>query len=426
MAEYKTIIYFQHINSIGGVETYEYELVKKYSATKDITIFYVSGDLKQIKRLKQFVKVIKYQGEEVECDQVFVNYGFQPFLDHCHAKEYYQVIHADYLTQRITPNLDSRFTYICVSELVRDHFSKVTGIPKEKMLLSYNPVQIETEERRPCLILGSFTRLIREKGKERMEKLAKRLDSIPNFHYIWLVYTNDVGGIDSPNVAYMPPTIDCRNAISTCDYVVQLSDCEGFSYTINEAKHLTKILRTPFPSADEMGGQDLILNFDLSNLEEVVKELVKAYNEKPLKNTGYKPLNDNYDTIIHNNHSNYKEEKEKMMKLETLMSYFDVVEKRIRPLGEIFEVENERGEELLANKYKIVKVLEVTPSTPSVLSKQVIEPHIVINEEILINEEKPSVLINEEKPKKEPVKEVKNVRKTKVKGNSTKTTRKTK
>ena len=254
--EYKTIIWFSYINSIGGVETYEYELVKKYSSTKDITIFYQTGDSNQIKRLKQFVKVVKWSGENLKCEQLFVNYGYGDFLNHCEAKEYYQVIHADYLTQGIKPLLDDRFTYICVSKVVKDHFQVLTGLKDDKFIVSYNPITMEDEERQPCLILGSFTRLTKEKGKDRMKALIEKLDSLKDFHYIWLIYTNDTDVINSPNVAYMPPNLNCRNIIATCDFVVQLSDCEGFSYTINEAKHLTKILRTPFPSAEEMAQQD--------------------------------------------------------------------------------------------------------------------------------------------------------------------------
>ena len=55
---YTNIFYFDRINKIGGVETFFYEIAKKY-CNNDITIFYSFGDLKQIQRLKKFIRVVK-------------------------------------------------------------------------------------------------------------------------------------------------------------------------------------------------------------------------------------------------------------------------------------------------------------------------------------------------------------------------------
>ena len=48
---YTNIFYFDRLNKIGGVETFFYEIAKKY-CDNDITVFYSYGDLKQIQRLK--------------------------------------------------------------------------------------------------------------------------------------------------------------------------------------------------------------------------------------------------------------------------------------------------------------------------------------------------------------------------------------
>ena len=44
---YTNIFYFDRLNKIGGVETFFYEIAKKY-CDNDITVFYSYGDLKQI------------------------------------------------------------------------------------------------------------------------------------------------------------------------------------------------------------------------------------------------------------------------------------------------------------------------------------------------------------------------------------------
>ena len=56
---YTNIFYFDRINKIGGVETFFYEIAKKY-CDNDITIFYSYGDMSQIRRLKKLVRVKKY------------------------------------------------------------------------------------------------------------------------------------------------------------------------------------------------------------------------------------------------------------------------------------------------------------------------------------------------------------------------------
>ena len=68
----KNVFYFHHLNVIGGVENMFYELAKKYQ-NWDITIYYGSGNIEQINRLKKFVQVKKYQtGEIIECEQCVI------------------------------------------------------------------------------------------------------------------------------------------------------------------------------------------------------------------------------------------------------------------------------------------------------------------------------------------------------------------
>ena len=89
----KNIFYFHHLNQIGGVENMFYELAKKYN-NFDITIYYDTGDQKQIDRLKKYVRVKKYQGERIKCEKAFFNYNMN-IIDNVDANDYYLIIHAD-------------------------------------------------------------------------------------------------------------------------------------------------------------------------------------------------------------------------------------------------------------------------------------------------------------------------------------------
>ena len=61
------LFYYKDINSIGGIETFFYNLAQKYGGKYDITILYQTGDPEQIKRLSKLVRVKKYrEGERGE------------------------------------------------------------------------------------------------------------------------------------------------------------------------------------------------------------------------------------------------------------------------------------------------------------------------------------------------------------------------
>ena len=168
---YTNIFYFYYLNKIGGVETFFYEIAKKY-CDNDITVFYSYGDLKQIQRLKKYIRVIKYTGQNIKCKKAFFNYNLKP-IDNIEAEKYYEIIHANYKDLGIHPNVHNKINeYIGVSQSVCDVFTELTGLP---CTLCYNPITIEKPKR--VLYLISATRLTREKGKDRILKLAKALDN---------------------------------------------------------------------------------------------------------------------------------------------------------------------------------------------------------------------------------------------------------
>ena len=167
---YTNIFYFDRINKIGGVETFFYEIAKKY-CDNDITIFYSFGDLNQIKRLKKLVRVVKYTGQKIKCKKAFFNYSLKP-IENIHAEKYYEIIHANYKDLGISPNVHPKIDeYIGVSQSVCDAFTELTNLP---CTLCYNPITLEKPKR--VLYLISATRLTKEKGKDRILKLAKALD----------------------------------------------------------------------------------------------------------------------------------------------------------------------------------------------------------------------------------------------------------
>lgn len=76
----------------------------------------------------------------------------------------------------------------------------------------------------------------------------------------------------------MKPTLDIRNYIAEADYLVQLSDSEGFCYSIVEALELgIPVLTTPITVLDEIGFKEnkhgYIIPFNVSITEDTINDI---------------------------------------------------------------------------------------------------------------------------------------------------------
>lgn len=238
MIEHKNCFYFRYISSIGGIETFFYYLAKKYK-NQDIAIIYSEGDYKQIKRISQYVPLIKYKGQKIKCDKIFFNFNID-IIDNVEAKEYIQIAHGDYKSLGVKP-------------------------------------------------------------------------------YLWLIFTDDTKAINNPNIIYMKPRLDIINYIANADYLVQLSDSEGYCYSVAEALSVgTPVIVTNTPIMKEIGVNStngFILDFELNNVD-----LNAIY--KGLPKFEYKPKEDNYKKLLIKSKSDY--EPNKKVKVKCIQDYNDI------------------------------------------------------------------------------------------------------
>ena len=356
---YTNIFYFDRLNSIGGVETMFFEIAKKY-CDYDITIFYTYGDLEQIKRLKKYVRVKKYNGENLKCEKAFFNYSLRP-IEKISAKKYYSIIHADYKAMGMMPRIHEKINeYIGVSQSVCDSFTELTGLP---CTLCYNPITIEKPKR--VLNLISATRLTKEKGKDRILKFAEALDKA-NIPYIWTIFTNDTEIIKHPRIIFMKPELNIRDYIAKADYTIQLSDTEAYCYTMIESLLLgVPIIVTPWKCLKELDIDErygFILPFEMDKIP--VEEIYnKTFNFK------YKNKEDIWNNFIELVPSTYKKELKNKYLVSATKAYKDYHATDcelgyIPEEGEEWVVSKERldillGENNFNQKYvEIVKIIE--------------------------------------------------------------------
>ena len=365
MIDFDGDIYYQeYINYIGGVETFLYELVKKYK-DRNLMILYSDGDEQQIERLKYYTRCKKFNNNmsPIKCNRAFFNYSVK-IIDKIIAKDYIQIVHADFLDPSLFPKYSPMLSnkvnkYYAVSYNNAKSFKKLTGLNID---VAYNPITIDKQKK--LLRLIAPQRLTAEKGGKRLEYLVKTLDGnkIP---YELQIFSNTSLNIQSPNIIYRQPTLDIRTHIYNSDYLVLLSDTEGFCYGLYEALCMgIPVICTKLPILDEMGvnaNNGIVLDFDMSNLD--VNEI---YNKAGTFKFKYEPKKDIWGELLTKNKNTYEEEKKMKYKVMATDAYVnrEIIDKelnRIPQEGEEFIVNKTRLDVLLgdnAHNLKFVKVIE--------------------------------------------------------------------
>jgi len=292
----KVIIYISKLNKIGGVETFVYNFCKRMNPFFDITLLYsdcLSDDF--LYKISDFVNCKKFIGQNLECNTLLLAsaWGINP-EDKIKAEKYIQMIHADYLACL----KDWHFKYkkgnktthhVAVGDHVAKQFEKATPFKIDAVInnLLDNNVKIIPKKESKTLRLVTISRLSKEKGFERMLKMESLLK---DFDYIWDVYGDEktnYGNLIVPKFKKMQfkgITKEPQKIIQSYDFLVQLSDTEGFPYSVYEALQVNvPVISTDYPSVHELIEDDkngYIFNMDLSNFVIPKKLTINGFKEK--------------------------------------------------------------------------------------------------------------------------------------------------
>ena len=287
------ILYHNNLLKFGGVDTFIYNFVKKMSKFYDILFLYTTANAENLERISKYVKTEKYnKDKKYICDICILASAWGQYPDSVIAKSgrYIQMVHADYIRAKETNFYYQKWfkttEHIGVSEHVCKIFKEL--YPTEEITRIYNILD-ETQETKTILKLISATRVSKEKGYNRMLKLAQELKKA-NIKFRWTIFTDlelyNQKPFDLEEIVYMKPNHDFMDYITEADYGVQLSDTEGYSYFINEClQYGTPVLCTDFPSAYESvedGINGYILDMDLKNLDvdKIVNNIPKDFKYK--------------------------------------------------------------------------------------------------------------------------------------------------
>jgi glycosyltransferase involved in cell wall biosynthesis len=172
--------------------------------------------------------------------------------------------------------------------LVAKTFEKATGLKYDAIIynLLNNEIKPIAKVKNKKLSLVTVSRLSVEKGFDRMVKFAEQIPC----DYSWNVWGN-INSIDAkviikkfshlPNVKFNGITKEPYNEIAKADYLVQLSDTEGYCYSIIESLQMnTPCIITAFESGKEQikhKKNGYVIDFDVKNInfDEIINNIPK-------------------------------------------------------------------------------------------------------------------------------------------------------
>lgn len=251
-----TILFYDNIYRIGGIEKWIYSLGKRY----EFSVVYDRADAVQLKRLNDIgVETVMNVGQPIECNTLITMLWCK--RDNIKAKKKLLFVHALYAETPEIPEYDEIYA---VSKVASNYFNKVCNIKPKVM---YNPVDIDGKQE--PLIFGVFSRLSKEKGKDRIIYLLDELNKCGK-PYLMLIFTDLPFNYNDSRVVFINPTLDNIGWMKKCDYIVQLSDTEAACLTMQEALKLgIPLITTRLEMLDEFEINESnakILDFDMKNL----------------------------------------------------------------------------------------------------------------------------------------------------------------
>lgn len=341
----QVVLYINHVNIVGGIQSFIYHFAKIMGQYYDIT--YIINDAKKehIEYMRQVVKVLVNPKEKIYCDTLIMLRILDSIPGNIEYKKSIQMCHA--CKTRENWHIPKTSDYIVnVSQASKDSF----GEESKDGIVIHN--LISQCENKP-LVLMSATRIpAADKGnnEKRMRRLADMLNEA-QISFIWLNFSDGI--LDNPpkNFFNLGLNMNASDYFRIADYIVLLSDSEAWSYTLLEslALHNKPVLVCPFPSALEMGVEDgkngyilpYDMDFDVHKLLNVPK-FEYQYDNKAIVDQWKKLLN-----------AKPKPKPERVKVRCTVFSYNDLELGRKVYKGDIWETSYNRAMYLMNERHLV-------------------------------------------------------------------------
>ena len=287
-------IYIDHIVYADGIFTWMTNFYQLLHKQYDIEIMtkVIKPELNNI--LEHYrIPVIKWNANaNYDTDILMLMLDFVTYPDNFTFWKKFKVIHCNYeIIKTEFENLDDGSEFIAVSKQAAEAFTKRFNLPCKDIssfVIPYTP--------RPVMRITSCSRVYNNKGFERMFHLADDLDEC-GVRFQWINYSE----IDRNGVKYLQskkhnlitflPALEHNHLldmIAASDYLVQLSDREGYCYAIHEALMLgTPVIVTDIDAFRDIviDGQNgyklpLEMNYKEDKLLDIIHNVPKGFEYK--------------------------------------------------------------------------------------------------------------------------------------------------
>ena len=245
----------------------------------DVTILCQAFDNGILEDLMQFTTCDIYDKDrQYDCDIYLHNYQDNDFKGNIHAKDRFIMLHCDYAEIGLLKTIDSTYKYITVSETsakgMREKFG-IDCIAIKPFLMDYKPKHVYK--------FVSATRVHKTKGWDRMVELCRLLTE-KGIRFQWLLFTDErtkpmpyTGFI---NMGAQPNEV-VLDYMADADFTIQLSDHEGFCYSVHESLSVgTPVLVSDIPvfeCIDESRGYRLPLNMKNIDIDKILTRIPKTF-----------------------------------------------------------------------------------------------------------------------------------------------------
>ncbi len=280
------IIYTKQIKQVSGVQTFEKNFINTFKDRHQIQ--YVFDIMETNAKLIEGITYTQNHGQALEAE-ICIWSSINHRCPGIKAKKYIQVYHTDpALWPVIWPKEDKVDIHVAVGQAVKKSLEENFSIKARHI-----PNILNLEDTPKCLRLITASRIAMGKGFEsRMGVLAEKLTNA-KIPFVWEIYgTGDMGFMEQvkkeyakyPTIRFMGPVDDIKPYLKGMDFLVQLSDNEGFCYAMYEALSVNvAVIATPFDEAVKRHNSHYdiwITGFDMENVDDDWLEAIHLWNDE--------------------------------------------------------------------------------------------------------------------------------------------------
>lgn len=285
------IIYTKRLLFVNGIYTWIVNFCKLLGDEYNILVLSKQFSVQVRSELNKYANTEMYVPSKIySADTVIYNFDFGDVPTNIKANHNYTILHCDYskVTSKVDINPETK--YIAVSKQAADGFTEKYNLPCDNI-----ESVIPEQEPKKILRLISCTRMLPHKGADRIYELAKQFDR-NNIKYLWINFSDKdqmanelIKKYHNPNVIQMPAisNSDLINYIADSDYLVQLSDHEGYCFSVHESlKVQTPVIVTDIPVFNDLvidGVNGYKVPLDMNNID-----VIKIANKIPRDFNAYK------------------------------------------------------------------------------------------------------------------------------------------